>query len=184
MFAHLKSCHSLVLLLKLDDIQKFNSIELVRLTWIWHPGMSTQKLGFQSTLQLLEFKKAVITELAVSALCNAVCTIMHQTLVPRSPEPLDFGTCWFPSALIHKLQKSLSSFIGKKKRTWIKTWCLLLWLAPQNRSGFHFPGKMKKKWHPADFWQQLGTERSIKKTLSAKVLWKTNFKITWFRKSC
>lgn len=38
MFAHLKSCHRLLVLLKLDDIHMFHSTELVRLTWIWHPG--------------------------------------------------------------------------------------------------------------------------------------------------
>lgn len=114
MFALLKSCHRLVLLLKLDDIHKFNSTELVRLTWIWHPGMSIQKLGFQSTLQLLEFIKAVITEPVVSGM------IMHQTLAPRSPKPLGFYTCCFLSALTQKRQIPLSSFTGEKKKDLIK----------------------------------------------------------------
>lgn len=77
----------------------FNFTELVRLTWIWHPGMSIQKLGFQSTLQLLEFIKAVFTELVVSALCNAVCMILHQTLAPHISQASEFLHLLFPKCL-------------------------------------------------------------------------------------
>lgn len=77
---------------KRDDIPKFHSTELVRLTWIWHPDMSVQKLGFQSTSQLLEFIKAVITQLVVGALRGAVCMIMRWTLaLPGLPSLYFWG---------------------------------------------------------------------------------------------
>lgn len=70
---------------ELDDVHKFHSTDLFGLTWIWHPDMSTQKLGFQRTLQLLEVIKTVITEMVVGALCDTVCIIMHWTLAPALP---------------------------------------------------------------------------------------------------
>lgn len=114
-FAHLKSCHRLVLLLKLDDIHMFNSTELVRLTWIRHPGMSIQKRRFSKHTSAPGVIKAVITELVVSAQCDEVCMILHQTLVPISPKPLDVLHLLFPKCLNSETgNTSFSIYWGKK----------------------------------------------------------------------
>lgn len=89
-----KSCASIDT--KLDDICKFHSTNLTRLTWIHHPDTSIQKLSFQSTLQLLDFIKAVITELVVGALRDAVCMIMHWMLASQASQASIFLQLVFP----------------------------------------------------------------------------------------
>lgn len=52
--------------------------------------MSIQELDFQGTLQLLEFIKAVVTELVVSALGAVVCMVMYWVLVLQASQASGF----------------------------------------------------------------------------------------------